>query len=78
MPAHLKNLTRVPLSSGASGPQRIKGEPAKGSPFCCIYSACFRPKADLLADFRRKASKALFTIEFMLQPRVAAAFATFS
>jgi len=32
-PVHLKNLTRVPLSSGASGPQQIKGEPAPGSPF---------------------------------------------
>ena len=29
----IKPDTRVPLSSGASGPQRIKGEPAKGSPF---------------------------------------------
>jgi hypothetical protein len=78
-PAHLKSLTRVPLSSGASESQRIKrGEPSKGSPFCYISSACFRPNAALLADFRRKATKALFTIEFIEQPRVAAALDTFS
>jgi hypothetical protein len=54
-----------------------KGSQVQGSLYY-ISSAFHRRKAAELADLRRKATKALFTIEFIEQPRVAAALDTFS